>query len=106
MIKITFVQPDGQEVDVTANAGDSVMQTALAHNVDGITAECNGSAACATCHAFFSDDLIADLPEMEEHENDLLDFAACERQTGSRLSCQIKITERLNGEQIVLPEAQ
>jgi 2Fe-2S ferredoxin len=106
MIKLIFVQPDGTEVGVAANSGDSVMQVALANGVQGISADCNGSAACATCHAFFAPELLPDLPAMEEHEDDLLDFAATERQPGSRLSCQITVSERLNGQRIVLPDAQ
>lgn len=106
MISLTFIQPDGSEIEVSATAGDSVMQVALANGVQGISADCNGSAACATCHAFFAPDFLPDLPPLEEHENDLLDFAATERQPGSRLSCQIIVSERLDGQKITLPDAQ
>jgi ferredoxin, 2Fe-2S len=106
MIKLTFVQPDGSEVDVLAAPGDSVMQVALANRVQGISADCNGSAACATCHAFFAPDLLPHLPPLEEHENDLLDFAATERQSGSRLSCQIIVSAQLDRQKITLPDAQ
>ncbi|MDA4845421.1 2Fe-2S iron-sulfur cluster-binding protein [Hoeflea poritis] len=106
MVKITFIQPDGSSREIEAEPGTSVMETALANNVDGITAECNGSAACATCHAYFEEDRLNSLDAMAEHENDMLDFAACERRSGSRLSCQIKVTEALDGITVTLPEMQ
>lgn len=106
MVNFVFTQADGTEVGVSANSGDSVMKVALDNGVLGIRAECNGAAACATCHAFFPQDVLGDLSPMEEHENDLLDFAATERQAGSRLSCQIEVSDRLEGHQIILPEAQ
>ena len=106
MVNISFIQPDGTKVEVNATEGDSVMKVALDNGVGGIRAECNGSAACATCHVFFAKDVLSDLPPMEEHESDLLDFAATERQEGSRLSCQITISEHLEGQTIGLPEDQ
>ncbi|WP_136658047.1 2Fe-2S iron-sulfur cluster-binding protein [Nitratireductor sp. XY-223] len=106
MVRITFIQPDGSRREIEAEPGDSVMQAALAHNVEGITAECNGSAACATCHAYFQEDRLGGLDAMAEHENDMLDFAACERRSGSRLSCQVKVTDALDGMTVTLPEMQ
>ncbi|WP_419907018.1 2Fe-2S iron-sulfur cluster-binding protein [Hoeflea sp.] len=106
MVKVTFVQPDGSRLEVEAEPGQSIMQTALSHNVVGITAECNGSAACATCHAYFDEASLNGLEKMQEHENDMLDFAASERRSGSRLSCQVKVTEALDGIVVTLPEMQ
>ena len=106
MIEFTFIEPDGTEVPVRAKDGDSVMKVALNHGVQGINADCNGSAACATCHAFFADDILADLPPMDDNEDDLLSFAASERQSGSRLSCQIPVSAVLSGQKIVLPPEQ
>ena len=82
------------------------MKVGLDHGVTGISADCNGSAACATCHAFFDDSILKDLPAMEEHEDDLLSFAATERQSGSRLSCQIPVSGTLSGQKILLPAEQ
>lgn len=106
MVRITFVQPDGTRHEVEAEPGNTIMQTALDRNVDGITAECNGSAACATCHAYFDEARLDALDPMQEHENDMLDFAASERRSGSRLSCQIKVTEALDGIVVTLPDMQ
>jgi len=106
MVSIKFISADGIETVVEVAAGTTVMRAALENAVQGITAECNGSAACATCHAIFDDSRMDLFPGMEEHENDLLDFAASPRETGSRLSCQIVITEVMDGMEVRLPKAQ
>ncbi len=106
MVKITFVQPDGTRREVMGEPGSSVMQTALEQGIDGISAECNGSAACATCHAYFETERLGRLDPMQEHEDDMLDFAASERRAESRLSCQVKVSEALDGAVIVLPDMQ
>ena len=106
MIRFTFIKPDGAEVAVEAEAGTSVMQAALDNGVDGITAECNGSAACATCHAFFDPEIVGQLAEMSEHEDDMLDFAAVERRPESRLSCQVPVCDVLAERKVRLPAAQ
>ncbi|MBG6163750.1 2Fe-2S ferredoxin [Labrenzia sp. EL_195] len=106
MIRFVFVQPDGSEVPVSATEGDSIMKVAIDNGVDGIRADCNGSAACATCHAFFAQELLCELTPMHEHENDLLDFAATDRQPGSRLSCQVTVSRCLEGQKVKLPDTQ
>ncbi|PHS19363.1 MAG: ferredoxin [Blastopirellula sp.] len=106
MITFTFVNPDGTETAVQVAPGYSVMQAALANGINGVTAECNGSAACATCHAYFDESVTSALPEIKEHEDDMLDFAASPREAGSRLSCQILVSEALEGTRIRLPDAQ
>ncbi|EKE71228.1 MULTISPECIES: 2Fe-2S iron-sulfur cluster-binding protein [Roseobacteraceae] len=100
MTKITFVQPDGRSQTVSARAGDSVMQTALAHSIDGIFAECGGAMMCATCHCYIED---ARTGEASQGEEDLLDCAEDEVRPSSRLSCQIKVSEDLDGLVVHLP---
>jgi 2Fe-2S ferredoxin len=100
MTKITFVQPDGRSQTVSARVGDSVMQTALAHSIDGIFAECGGAMMCATCHCYVED---ARTGEANQGEEDLLDCAEDEVRPSSRLSCQIKVTEDLDGLVVHLP---
>ena len=102
MTKITFVQPDGRSQTVSARVGDSVMQTALAHSIDGIFAECGGAMMCATCHCYVED---ARTGEASQGEEDLLDCAEDEVRPSSRLSCQIKVTEDLDGLVVHLPAA-
>jgi 2Fe-2S ferredoxin len=106
MPRITFVSAGGEEVMVDASDGDSVMQVALAGNVDGIIAECGGSMMCATCHVYVAEDWSQKVGAASNDERAMLDFAASEVKETSRLSCQIKITDDLDGLMVHLPEAQ
>ncbi|ASY66818.1 Ferredoxin, 2Fe-2S (plasmid) [Sinorhizobium sojae CCBAU 05684] len=103
MPKITFALPDGKERTCSANEGLSLMEVALQNALPGIIAECNGSAACATCHVIVEDALAAMLDPISEHENDMLEFTAAARQPGSRLSCQIRVDDRLDGAIVRIP---
>jgi 2Fe-2S ferredoxin len=106
MPRITFVSADGEEVTVDASDGDSVMQVALAGSVDGIIAECGGSMMCATCHVYVAEDWSQKVGAASDDERAMLDFAASEVKEASRLSCQITITDDLDGLTVHLPEAQ
>jgi ferredoxin, 2Fe-2S len=106
MPKITFVSPDGGRTTVEATDGDSVMQAALANGVEGIVAECGGAMMCATCHVYVDDDWESAVGEASEEERGMLDFAASEVKPASRLSCQIAITDDLDGLVVHLPDAQ
>jgi len=106
MPKITFVSSNGQRVDVEAEDGDSVMRTAIVNDVAGIEADCGGSLACATCHVYVDEGWIDRLTPMEDVENEMLDFTASERLPNSRLSCQIALSEALDGLVVRLPETQ
>lgn len=106
MIKVTYVQPDGRETTVNAKLSDSVMQTALNNNVDGIIAECGGSMACATCHVYVANDCTDKVGERMDGEEDMLECALSEMKQTSRLSCQIKLTEAMDGLRVHIPEEQ
>lgn len=106
MPKIIFITADGARHEVEGENGKSIMETALEHNVPGIVAECNGSAACATCHTYFDEAILGSLGDIDENESDMLDFTAAERKPGSRLSCQVRIEERLDGIIVKIPDAQ
>ena len=106
MPKIVFVDADGTEHTVEGKAGISIMANAIANNIDGIEAECGGSCMCATCHCFIEDDLAAKIPAMESDEDEMLGFAAEERRPSSRLSCQVTMTDELDGIVIHLPAEQ
>ncbi len=106
MPKVTFIDANGTETTVDAKTGDSVMQTAMAHGIDGITAECGGAMACATCHAYVADDWTDKVGPAGETEADMLEFAACEVKPSSRLSCQITVNDELDGLIVFLPEHQ
>jgi ferredoxin, 2Fe-2S len=106
MPTITFIHPDHRAERAEAEIGDSAMRAALLQGVDGIVAECGGSALCATCHVYVDDKWISRLVGVGDDEDALLDGTASERRANSRLSCQIKITPELDGLVLRLPERQ
>ncbi|WP_040618730.1 2Fe-2S iron-sulfur cluster-binding protein [Rhodovulum sp. PH10] len=105
MAKITFVDSSGTARTVEAQPGATVMEAAVKNGIPGIDAECGGACACATCHVYVDEvwrDKVGAPGAMEE---DMLDFAHEVRQS-SRLSCQIKVTEALDGLVVQTPERQ
>lgn len=106
MPAITFIHPDGKSERIETSGGESAMQAATRHGLDGILAECGGNAMCATCHVYVDDGWLARLPDMADDEDALLDGTASERLPNSRLSCQIEITPALDGLVLRLPERQ
>ena len=106
MPTVTFIHADNRVERVEADIGDSAMRAAISHGIDGIVAECGGSAVCATCHVYVDDNWIGRLAAVGDDEDALLDGTACERQANSRLSCQIKITPELDGLVLRLPDRQ
>jgi ferredoxin, 2Fe-2S len=105
MAKITFVQPDGSRQEVEAEPGSTVMEAAIRNGVPGIEAECGGACSCATCHVYVDEGWVEKTGEAEPMEQDMLDFAYDVRPT-SRLSCQIRVTEELDGLVVTVPEQQ
>ena len=106
MTSITFIHPGGREQRIPADAGESAMQAATRHDINGILAECGGNAMCATCHVYVDEAWLPRLPDMAEDEDALLDGTAAERRGNSRLSCQIKLSADLDGLILRLPERQ
>jgi ferredoxin, 2Fe-2S len=106
MPSIIFVHPDGSRQHIEASAGESAMQAATRQDISGILAECGGNAMCATCHVYVDEAWLARLPAMGGDEDALLDGAAAERRTSSRLSCQIKFAADLDGLVLSLPDRQ
>jgi 2Fe-2S ferredoxin len=96
MPKITFISPDGTRTDVDVENGYSVMEGAINNNIEGIVAECGGACACATCHSYIDEAWLDKLPAMDDMEDSMLD-AAMERKENSRLTCQIEISDDLDG---------
>lgn len=102
MARIVFIRPDGIRQDVQATAGKSVMDAAVRNNVPGIDAECGGSCSCATCHVVVDDVWIGRLPPKSRDEDATLDYAVGVR-PNSRLSCQIVVSDALDGLVLRLP---
>lgn len=105
MAKITYIEFNGKEHVLDVPQGLSVMQGAIENNVRGVIAECGGACSCATCHCYVDDAWVDKLGEKSDEEAAMLD-AVCEPRPNSRLSCQIKVTESLDGLVVHLPEKQ
>jgi ferredoxin, 2Fe-2S len=105
MAKITFIQHNGNEQTVDGVAGMSVMETAVKHQVPGIDADCGGACACATCHVYVEAEWLGVAGKRNPMEEDMLDFAFDVRDN-SRLSCQIKVSDAVNGLRLRVPEKQ
>ena len=105
MAKITFIQHDSTEQTVDGLPGMSVMETAVKNLVPGIDADCGGACACATCHVYVEPDWVEKTGMRSAMEEDMLDFAFDVREN-SRLSCQIKISDALDGLRVTVPEKQ
>jgi len=103
MPKITYVSTDGIRHDVDVEAGYSVMEGAINNEIDGIVAECGGACACATCHSYIDEAWLDKLPEMDDMEDSMLD-AAYERKSTSRLTCQIEVSDKLDGMVVYVAE--
>jgi ferredoxin, 2Fe-2S len=105
MAKITFIQPDGTRQEVLAEPGMTVMEAARKELVPGIEAECGGACSCATCHVYVDDAWREKVGPPSQMEEDMLDFAFDVR-ASSRLSCQIKVKDELDGLVVSVPEKQ
>jgi 2Fe-2S ferredoxin len=105
MAKITYIELNGVEHVVDVKPGLSLMEGAVKQNVPGIDADCGGACACATCHVYVDPVWEAKTGERNAMEESMLDFAE-NVEPNSRLSCQIKVTEDLDGLVVRMPESQ
>jgi ferredoxin, 2Fe-2S len=105
MAKITYVEFNGKEHVVDVKTGLSVMEGAVKNNIPGIDADCGGACACATCHVYVEGDWLAKTGSQSAMEESMLDFAE-NVEPNSRLSCQIKVTDELDGLVVKMPQSQ
>ena len=105
MPKIKYIEYSGKSYVIEVPNGLSVMEGAIQNNVPGIDADCGGSMACATCHVYVKEEWFHKLPQKEEGEEDMLDLAF-EPKKNSRLSCQILVSNEIDGLVVDLPEKQ
>jgi 2Fe-2S ferredoxin len=105
MARITYIGNDGTTYEVDAVNGSTVMENAIRNDVPGIVAECGGACACATCHVYVDEAWTEIVGRPEPMEEDMLDFAADVR-PNSRLSCQIRVRDELDGLVVRVPERQ
>jgi 2Fe-2S ferredoxin len=105
MAKIKYIEFDGREHEVEVKPGLSVMEGAVKNNVPGIDADCGGACACATCHVYVDDAWTDRTGQASAMEESMLDFAD-DVQPNSRLSCQIRVSDALNGLIVRMPQSQ
>jgi 2Fe-2S ferredoxin len=106
MAKIKFIEHNGTEHDVESDNGLTIMQAAVNNGVPGIVAECGGACSCATCHVQIDSEWYGKIELPSDMENEMLEFAMSYEENASRLSCQIKISDELDGIVIRTPESQ
>jgi 2Fe-2S ferredoxin len=97
MARITYITPGGERHEVEVDDGWSVMEGAINNDIDGIVAECGGACACATCHSYIDEAWTDQLPEMDDMEDSMLDATTSERKSNSRLTCQIEVSDDIDG---------
>ena len=105
MAKITYIEHNGKSHTIDVANGLSVMEGAVQNNIPGIDADCGGGMACATCHVYVKEEWFDKLPKKEDGEEDMIDMAY-EPNKFSRLSCQLTVTDEIEGLVIKLPVKQ
>lgn len=105
MPKVTFIDHEGTSRDVDAKAGTSIMEAAVQNMIPGIDADCGGACACATCHVYIAEEWLSKLKDKDDMEESMLDFAE-NVENNSRLSCQILVSDELDGIIVKTPEVQ
>ena len=105
MAKITFITHDDKTFEIDADVGATVMETAIENEVPGIDADCGGGCSCATCHVYVEEEWRAKVGSPDGMEEDMLGLNE-DRRESSRLSCQIQVTEELDGLVVRVPEFQ
>ena len=105
MPKVTYKDNKGNSKTIDIEKGLSVMEGAIQNDIPGIDADCGGSMACATCHVYVEEKWLDKLPKSDEGEIDMIDMAF-EPKKNSRLSCQLLVTEELDGLIVTTPEKQ
>ena len=105
MTKIRYIEHNGKEHEIEVANGLSVMEGAIQNDVPGIDADCGGGMACATCHVYVKEDWFNRLPKKENGEEDMIDMTY-EPNKFSRLSCQITVSDEIDGLVVQLPKKQ
>lgn len=105
MPKAVFIEANGGEYEVEVNVGQTLMEAATDNMIDGIVGECGGVCSCATCHVYVDQEWFDKLPPADDLEESMIDVAR-DPMDNSRLSCQIEMTEALDGIIVRLPVSQ
>jgi len=105
MPAVTFISHDGREQEVHVTSGTTLMHAAIDNGVSEILAECGGACSCATCHCYIDEGWMEKVGQADEVESEMLDFVM-DQQPTSRLSCQVTVTDELDGLVVRLPASQ
>ena len=105
MPKITYIESNGNKKTIEVSNGLTVMEGAVQNNISGIDADCGGGMACATCHVYVNDEWFNKIPKAEDGEQDMIDMAY-EPKKNSRLSCQLIVSDDLEGLVVMTPSKQ
>ena len=105
MAKITYITHDDTKYTIEVKNGLTVMEGAVQNNIPGIDADCGGGMACATCHVYVKEDWFNKIPKEQDGEDDMLDMAF-EPKKNSRLSCQIIVSDEIDGLEVKIPPKQ
>ena len=105
MPKITYIDSTGNKKTINVENGLSIMEGAIQNNIPGIDADCGGGMACATCHVYVKEEWFNKLIKAEDGEQDMIDMAF-EPKKNSRLSCQLIVTDELDGLEVTTPSKQ
>ena len=105
MPKVTYIEHNGTQHEVSVESGLSIMEGAVQNDIPGIDADCGGGMACATCHVYVKEEWLDKLPSKEDGEEDMLDMAF-EPKNNSRLSCQLIVSDELDGLEVNIPSKQ
>ena len=106
MPRVIYIHPNGERQEVEVPVGQNLMMAAATHSVEGIVGDCGGAMSCATCHVVVDGAFAALLPPPDDTENQMLDFTAAPRQATSRLSCQIQMSDMLDGIAVHIADPQ
>jgi 2Fe-2S ferredoxin len=106
MPRVIYIHPNGERAEVEVATGQNLMLAATAHDINGIVGDCGGVMSCATCHVIVDDEFAALLPPPIDTESQMLDYTAAPREPGSRLSCQIVMSEALAGIAVRIADPQ
>jgi 2Fe-2S ferredoxin len=106
MPKVTYISHTGESTTIDVPVGQTVMENAIKHGIDGIVAECGGAMMCATCHVYVDPAFVELLPAIGEEQEEMLGVTAAERKPNSRLSCQIEMKPEYAGLIVRMPERQ
>jgi ferredoxin, 2Fe-2S len=106
MPRVIYIHPNGERNEVEVANGQNLMMAATGHDIEGIVGDCGGVMSCATCHVVVDEAFIALLPPVDETQNQMLDYTAAPREACSRLSCQIVMSDALDGIAVRIADPQ